>query len=183
MAKGLLSSRQAYVRSSHPAPDVDQLASSGLLWTPMATAIATLPVHWTHAWALLGEWANHITFPLPKASPDGKIVWPRHGSADLLGYEYQTRSPPLVMWAFPAFEQGALAPLAFLLATFPIRVLPGDKLFQSRIVRTDCTSTSNTRLRGKQVEGRGNVEKGRRTPTSIGGCHEGSRGQTTIVGM
>ena len=88
MAKGLLISRQAYVRSSHPAPDVDQLASSGLLWTPMATAIATLPVHWTHAWALLGEWANHITFPLPKASPDGKIVWPRHGSADLLGYEY-----------------------------------------------------------------------------------------------
>ena len=139
MAKGLLISRQAYVRSSHPAPDVDLLASSGLLWTPMATAIATLPVHWTHAWALLGEWANHITFPVPKASPDGKLVWPRHGSADLLGDTYQTRSPPLVMWAFPAFEQGALAPLVFLPATFPIRVLPGDKLFQSRIVRTDCT--------------------------------------------
>ena len=68
----------------------------------MATAIATLPVHWTHAWALLGEWANHITFPLPKAAPDGKIVWPRHGSADLLGQTYQTRSPPFVMWAFPA---------------------------------------------------------------------------------
>ena len=118
MAKGLLSSRQAYVRSSHPSPNVDQLASSGLLRTPMATAIATLPVHWTHAWALLGEWANHITFPLPKASPDGKIVWPRHGSADLLGQTYQTRSPPFVMWAFPAFEQGALAPLVFLPATF-----------------------------------------------------------------
>ena len=85
MAKGLLGSRQAYVRSSDPSPDVDQLASSGLLWTPMATAIATVPVHWTHAWALLGEWANHITFPLPKSSPDGKFVWPRHGSADLLG--------------------------------------------------------------------------------------------------
>ena len=139
MARGLLSSRQAYVRSSHPSPDVDLLASSGLLWTPMATAIATLPVHWSHAWALLGEWANHITFPLPKSSPDGKIVWPRHGSADLLGQSYQTRSPPFVMCAFPAFEQGALAPLVFLPATFPIRALPGDKLFQSRIVRTDCT--------------------------------------------
>ena len=103
MAKGLLGSRQGFVRSSHPSPNVDQLASSGLLWTPMATAIATLPVHWTHAWALLAEWANHITFPLPKASPDGKIVWPRHGSADLLGQTYQTRSPPFVMWAFPAF--------------------------------------------------------------------------------
>ena len=105
----------------------------------MATAIATLPVHWTHAWALLGEWANHITFPLPKASPDGKIVWPRHGSADLLGQTFQTRSPPFVMWAFPAFQQGTLSPLVFLPATFPIRVLPGDKLFQSRVVREDLT--------------------------------------------
>ena len=35
MAKGLLGSRQACVRSSCPLPDVDQLASSGLLWTPM----------------------------------------------------------------------------------------------------------------------------------------------------
>ena len=43
------------------------------------------------------------------------------------------------MWAFPAFEQGALSPLVFLPATFPIRVLPGDKLFQSRVVREDCT--------------------------------------------
>ena len=43
------------------------------------------------------------------------------------------------MWAFPAFEQGALAPLVFLPATFPIRVLLGDKLFQSRIVKADCT--------------------------------------------
>ena len=139
MAKGLLGSRQAYVRSSHPSSDVDLLASSGLLWTPMATAIATLPVHWTYAWALLGEWANHITFPLPKSSSDGKFVWPRHGSADLLGQSYQTRSPPFVMWAFPAFEQGALAPLVFLPASFPIRVLPEDKLFQSRMVRADCT--------------------------------------------
>ena len=97
MAKGLLGSRQAYIRSSHPSANVDQLASSG------------------------------------------KIVWPRHGSADLLGQTYQTRSPPFVMWAFPAFEQGALAPLVFLPATFPIRVLPGDKLFQSRVVRADCT--------------------------------------------
>ena len=88
MARDLLSSRQAYVQSSHPLPNVDQLASSGLLWTPMATAIATLPVHWTYAWALLGEWANYVTFPLPKASPDGKIVWLRHGLADLLGQTY-----------------------------------------------------------------------------------------------
>ena len=36
-------------------------------------------------------------------------------------------------------RRGALAPLVFLPATFPIRVLPGDKLFQNRIVRTDCT--------------------------------------------
>ena len=80
-------------------------------------------------------WRHH---PLPKSSPDRKYVWPRHGSADLLGASYQIRSPPFVMWAFPAFEQGALAPLVFLPATFSIQVLPGDKLFQSRIVREDC---------------------------------------------
>ena len=73
MAQGLLSSRQAYVRSCNPSRDVDQLASSELLWTPMTMTIATLPVHWTHAWALLDEWANHVTFPLPKSSPDGKL--------------------------------------------------------------------------------------------------------------
>ena len=43
-----------------------------------------------------------------------------------------------VMWAFPAFEQGTLARLVFLPATFPIRVLPEDKLFQSKIAREDC---------------------------------------------
>ena len=139
MAKGLLGSRQAYVRSFHPLSDVDQLASSGLLWTPMATAIATLPVHWTYAWALLGEWANYITFPLPKAASDGKILWPQHGSADLLGQTYQTRSPPFVMWAFPAFEQGALTPLVFLPATFP----SAGGLH---------TGAGNTRLWGKQIE-------------------------------
>ena len=138
MAKGLLQSRQMYVRSTNPSPNIDELVSSGLLWTPMSMAIATLPVHWTHAWALMGEWANHVTFPLPKSSPEGKYVWPRHGSADLLSEPYRTRSPPFVMWAFPAFEQGALAPLVFLPATFSIRALPGDKLFQSRIVREDC---------------------------------------------
>ena len=52
------------------------------------------------------------------------------------------------MWAFPAFEQGALSPLVFLPASFPIRVLPGDKLFQSRIVRADCTLAPVTRAFG-----------------------------------
>ena len=39
----------------------------------------------------------------------------------------------------PSLSEGALSPLVFLPATFPVRVLPGDKLFQSRVVREDCT--------------------------------------------
>ena len=44
---------------------------------------------------------------------------------------------PFCRATYPAFEQGALAPLVFLPATFPIIVLPGDKLFQSRDVFPD----------------------------------------------
>ena len=58
-------------------------------------------------------------------------------SLRLLQPEFRKRLPPFVGWAYPAFEQIALAPLVFLPATFPIIVLPGDKLFQSRDVSPD----------------------------------------------
>ena len=110
------------------------MAASGLLWTPLASCKA---LHWTHAWALLGEWSGHIAFPLPTLADDGSHNWPRHGTACLLQPEFRKRLPPFVGWAYPAFEQGALAPLVFLPANFPIIVLPGDKMFQSRDVSPD----------------------------------------------
>ena len=74
------------------------------------------------------------------------------------------------MWAFPAFEQGALAPLVFLPATFSIWVLPGDKLFQSRIVRADCTLAPVTHaFEGSKLRV-GHVKKNRRATSAFGGC-------------
>ena len=74
---------------------------------------------------------------MPTLADDGSHNWPRHGTACLLQPEFRKRLPPFVGWAYPAFEQGALAPLVFLPANFPIIVLPGDKMFQSRDVSPD----------------------------------------------
>ena len=137
MVLGLLASRRDYVTSEDHAFDYESVAASGLLWTPLASCKARQPLHWTHAWALLGEWSGHIAFPLPALADDGSHNWPRHGTACLLQPEFRKRLPPFVGWAYPAFEQGALAPLVFLPANFPIIVLPGDKMFQSRDVSPD----------------------------------------------
>ena len=139
MVLGLLASRRDYVTSDDHAFDYESVAASGLLWTPLASCKARQPLHWTHAWALLGEWSGHIAFPLPALADDGSHNWPRHGTACLLQPEFRKRLPPFVGWAYPAFEQGALAPLVFLPANFPIIVLPGDtgKMFQSRDVSPD----------------------------------------------
>lgn len=133
MADGLLESRRAYINQGVDKPDFDQAISSGLLWSPLISTVATRPLHWVHAWALLGEWAGHTVFPIPDTA-SASSAWPRHGTATFLEPKAQARIPPLVTWGRPAFEQGALAPLVFLPATFTIAVLPGDKLFQSKDV-------------------------------------------------
>ena len=127
MAMGLMDSRRKYVSDKHPEPNYDDIAMSGLLWRPLLATQAVVPLHWVHAWALLGEWSGHICFPLPAASDGAKYHWPRHGTTDVLDDRYRQRRPALVNWAYPAFEQGALAPLVFLPSAFPIIVLPGDK--------------------------------------------------------
>ena len=164
MAIGLLASRRQYVTSEEHDLDYDSVAASGLLWTPLASCKASQPLHWTHAWALLGDWSGHIAFPLPTRTDDGSHDWPRHGTACLLQPEFRKRLPPFVGWAYPAFEQGALAPLVFLPATFPIIVLPGDKMFQSRDVSpefqmapiTHAYGGSKTRV-GRALRAQGNT--------------------------
>ena len=81
MAIGLLDTRQQYVTSEEHDSDYDSVAASGLLWTPLASCKASQPLHWTHAWALLGEWSGHIAFPLPTLTDDGSHDWPRHGTS------------------------------------------------------------------------------------------------------
>ena len=128
---GLMASRWKYVSNKHPEPNYDDIAMSELLWTPLLAMQAVFPLHWTHAWALLGEWSGYICFHclLPLTVP---YHWPRHGSTNVLGEKYRQRRPALVNWPYPAFEQKALAPLVFLLLAFPIIVLPEDKIFQSK---------------------------------------------------
>ena len=101
----------------------------GLILTLLLGCRARTPLDWTHAWAMLGEWAGKIAFPLPE---NGK--WPRHGHGIYLRPDYIYRTPPFLTWARPIFEQGALSPMSVFPADFPILCLPGDKLFQSKDV-------------------------------------------------
>ena len=103
----------------------------GLILTPLLGCKARTPLDWTHAWAMQGEWAGKIAFPIPE---DGK--WPRHGHGIYLRPDYTHRTPPFLTWARPIFEQGALSPMSVFPADFPILCLPGDKLFQSKDVET-----------------------------------------------
>ena len=132
--RGAEKGQPKYVTSEEHDLEYNSVAASGLLWTLLASCKASQPLHWTHVWTLLGEWSGYIAFPLPTLTDDGSHDWPRHGTACLLQPEFRRRLPPFVGWAYPAFEQGALAPLVFPPATFPIIVLPGDKMFQSRDV-------------------------------------------------
>ena len=108
---------------------------------------ARTPLDWTHAWAMLGEWAGKIAFPIPE---DG--TWPRHRHGIYLRPDYIHRTPPFLTWARPIFEQGALSPMSVFPAAFPILCLPGDKLFQSKDVETPPNSACVACVHGSKVE-------------------------------
>ena len=129
----LVASRERFLLTSDAPKDPTEAAMSGLLLTPLLGCKAEHSLDWCHAWALLGVWANFMVFPLPTKKRDNgrSLQWPRHGHTGKLRPDMQKRTPSLVGWARPAFEQGALAPLSLLPANCPVCVLPGDKLFQS----------------------------------------------------
>ena len=120
-------SRANFLATTLVPHDPIEALQGGLALTPLLGATAKTPLDWTHAWAMLGEWAGIIAFPVPK---DG--VWPRHGDSRYIHHEYADRMPPFMTWARPVFEQGALPPMSVLPADFPILCLPGDKVFQSK---------------------------------------------------
>ena len=120
-------SRAKFLATTLMPYDPAEALQGGLALTPLLGATAKTPLDWTHAWAMLGEWAGTIAFPVPK---DG--VWPRHGDSRYVHHDYVDRMPPFMTWARPIFEQGALPSLSVLPAEFPILCLPGDKLFQSK---------------------------------------------------
>ena len=133
--KQLVRSRARFLQSSREPSNATEAAMSGLLLTPLLGCTAETSLDWCHAWAILGQWANFLVFPLPVKTIDtqGSFQWPRHAHCGKLNDNMQTRSPTLTGWARPAFEQGALPPLSLLPAKFPVCVLPGDKLFQSDV--------------------------------------------------
>ena len=98
-----------------------------LVLTPLLGCKARTTLDWTHAWAMLGEWAGIIAFPIPEQGE-----WPRHGDGRYLRPDFVQRTPPFLTWARPIFEQGTLSPMSVFPANFPILCLPGDKLFQSK---------------------------------------------------
>ena len=79
----------------------------GLLLTLLGCRART-PLDWTHAWAMLGEWAGTIAFPIPERGE-----WPRHGDGRYLRPDFADLTPPFLTWARPIFEQGALPSVSF----------------------------------------------------------------------
>ena len=120
-------SRASFLATTAVPEDPAEAIRGGLLLTPLLGCKARTPLDWTHAWAMLGEWAGAIAFPLPE-----QAEWPRHGDGRYLRPDFVERTPPFLTWARPIFEQGALSPMSVFPADFPILCLPGDKLFQSK---------------------------------------------------
>ena len=111
---------------SELSPDEKTLwIQSGLALTPLNGTCLQYSLDFCLAWALIGEWTSRVLFPVPKGS------WPRHGHAGALLQNYQCRSPRIVAWARPAFEQGALPSLLMMPGIAPVFSLPGDRMFQA----------------------------------------------------
>jgi hypothetical protein len=126
----LCRSRARLLATSAVPEDPSDALHGGLLLTPLPGCKAKTPLEWTHAWAMLGQWAGQVAFPIPAPH----IGWPRHGHGRYLRPAFIGRTPPFLTWARPIFEQGALSPMSTFPADFPILCLPGDKLFQSKEV-------------------------------------------------
>ena len=123
----LYNSRASFLATTAVPEDPAEAIRGGLVLTPLLGCKARTPLDWTHAWAMLGEWAGIIAFPIPE-----QAEWPRHGDGRYLRPDFVERTPPFLTWARPIFEQGALSPMSVFPADFPILCLPGDKLFQSK---------------------------------------------------
>ena len=111
------------------APDASMPAEvlrGGLILTPLMGCKARTSLDWTHTWAMLGEWAGKIAFPIPE---DGK--WPRHGHGIYLRPDYIHRTPPFLT----IFEQGALSPMSVFPADFPILCLLETNSFRARMLK------------------------------------------------
>ena len=70
VAKTLVSSPKRFLRTSQEPRDLTEARMNGLLLTPLLECTASHSLDWCHAWALRGDWANFMVFPLPSKSRD-----------------------------------------------------------------------------------------------------------------
>ena len=61
--KELCRSRARLLATSAVPEDPSDALLGGLLLTPLLGCKARTPLEWTHAWAMLGEWAGQVAFP------------------------------------------------------------------------------------------------------------------------
>ena len=59
----LRESRASFLATTAVPEDPVEAMRGGLLLTPLLGCKARTPLDWTHAWAMLGEWAGAIAFP------------------------------------------------------------------------------------------------------------------------
>ena len=65
----LSNSRASFLATTAAPEDPAEALGGGLILTPLMGCKARTPLDWTHAWAMLGEWAGKSAFPIPE---DGK---------------------------------------------------------------------------------------------------------------
>ena len=75
----LCNSRANFLATTAVPEDPAEAIRGGLVLTPLLGCKAKTPLDWTHAWAMLGEWAGIIAFPIPEQGE-----WPRHGDGRYL---------------------------------------------------------------------------------------------------
>ena len=105
---------------------------SGLALTPFSGCVTKYTCDWTVAWSLIGEWTSSEIFLPPKGE------WRRNGHPRNLLDDYANRSPPILTWARACFEQGSLPSMLSLAGEALLSVLPGDRMFQSQRLTSDC---------------------------------------------
>ena len=71
----LCNSRANFLATTAVPEDPAEAIRGGLVLTPLLGCKAKTPLDWTHAWAMLGEWAGIIAFPIPAQGE-----WPRPGT-------------------------------------------------------------------------------------------------------
>ena len=71
-ATALVKSHASFMKSRGSGADPTQAAMAGLLATPLLDVKARNSLDWSHAWAIIGQWANYVVFLLPaRQTTDG----------------------------------------------------------------------------------------------------------------